>query len=326
MGIRIRRSLLSLAIAAISSVGQESNLAGPVSGLLVDEESRSIRPILGVPGSAYAGEASVTEFDLAVAAPNGQHALISKGGSLYLIRRLDGATPVWRQLINESATFGRAAWSESSTSFAVVNATTSRLELWTDLAKDPRQAVAIDTSSLSGRIVYLAVDQDASFAFAATQGLDGGALFLLKAGQEPRMILPLGKAGGLLLSGEELYVTDRGRNEVLRVTNWASNPAVATIASAGHGVNDPVGAALSGDRKTLYIASAGVNQVLGLDVASSAVKSALDLEFQPTRLERLGSGSLLLLEKGIPGESPAQVLDSATQKVYFVPVSAAAGE
>lgn len=140
------------------------------------------------------------------------------------------------------------------------------------------------------------------------------------------MILPLSRAGGLLLSGEGLYVTDRGRNEVLRVTDWASNPAVATIASAGHGVNDPVGTAFSADRKTLYIASAGVNQVLGLDVASNAVKSTLDLDFQPTRLERLGPGSLLLLEKGIPGETPAQVLDSAAQKVYFIPVSAVAGE
>ncbi len=326
MGIKIRRSLLSLAIAAISSVGQESNVAGPVSGLLVDDQSRSIRPILGMPGSAYAGEASVTAFDFAAAAPNGQQALVSRDGSLYLLRRLDGTTPVWLELFKKSATFGRAAWSESSTSFAIVNSTASRLELWTDLAKDPRQAAAIDISGLSEQIVALAVDQDASFAFAATQGADSGALYLLKPGQEPRMILPLSRAGGLLLSGEALYVTDRGRNEVLRVTDWASNPAVATIASAGHGVNDPVGTAFSADRKTLYIASAGVNQVLGLDVASNAVKSTLDLDFQPTRLERLGPGSLLLLEKGIPGETPAQVLDSAAQKVYFIPVSAVAGE
>jgi DNA-binding beta-propeller fold protein YncE len=140
------------------------------------------------------------------------------------------------------------------------------------------------------------------------------------------MMLPLSRAGGLLLSADSLYVTDRGRNEVLRIRNWTSNPSVETVASAGHGVSDPVGAALSPDRKILYVASAGVNQVLGLDVASSAVKTTMELDFRPTRLERMGPGSLLLLEKGIPGEAPARVLDSAAQKVYFIPVSAAAGE
>ena len=326
MVFSIRRTVLSLAVVAVSSMGQDSNLAGPVSGLLVDEQSRSIRPILGMPGSAYAGEASVTAFDFASAAPDGRSALISRTGSLYLIRRLDGATPVWRQLSGDSASFGRAAWSENSESFAVVNTTANQVELWTNLSSDPKLASSIDISSLTESIVSLAVNKDASYAFASTQGVDGGTLYQLKAGDVPRMILPLGRAGGLLLGADSLYVTDRGHNEVLRVTNWASNPVVTSIVTSGHGVNDPVGAAWSADRKMLYIASAGINQVIGFDIASSAVKATFDLDFQPTRLERLGSGDLLLLEKGIPGQAPAQVLDSAAQKIYFIPVSAGAGE
>ena len=326
MGYTIRRTLLSLAIAAAASLGQESNLAGPVSGLLVDLQARSIRPILGMPGSAYAGDASVKAFDFASAAPDGQNAMISRDGSMYLIRRLDGATPVWRELSHESPAIDGAAWSENSESLAVIDSTASRLELWTGLSADPKRSASIDISSLTDRVVSIAVDKDARYAFATTQGTDGGALFYLKAGEEPRLILPLARAGGLLLSSDALYVIDRGRNEVLRVTNWASNPAVATVASAGHGVNDPVGAALSTDRKTLYVASAGVNQVIGLDVASGAVKATLELDFRPTGLERMGSGNLLLLEKGTPGEAPAQMLDSVAQRVYFIPVSAAAGE
>lgn len=326
MGNTTRRTVLILAVAAIGCLAQESNVAGPVSGLLVDEQSRSIRPILGMPGSAYAGDARVTAFDFASVAPDGRNAVISRDGSLYLIRRLDGAMPVWRTLSDESTTIARAAWSENSDSLAVFNATANRLELWTNLSNDPKQAASIDIASMAERLVSVAVDNDGRNAFAATQGADGGTLYLLKAGEEPRMILPLSRAGGLLLSGDSLYVTDRGRNEVLRVRNWILNPEVTTIAAAGHGVNDPVGAALSADHKMLYVASAGVNQVLGLDIASSAVKATFDLDFQPTQLERLGSGNLLLLEKGIAGEAPAQVLDSVEQKIYFIPVSAAAGE
>ena len=94
MAITIRRTLLSLAVAAVGALGQDSNLAGPVSGFLVDEQARSIRPILGMPGSAYAGDASVTAFDFAAGAPDGRSAVISRSGSLHLIRRLDRATPV----------------------------------------------------------------------------------------------------------------------------------------------------------------------------------------------------------------------------------------
>lgn len=111
MGNTIRCTLLSLTVAAVGCLGQDSNLTGPVSGLLVDEQSRSIRPIVGMPGSAYAGDASVTAFDFASAAPDGRNALITRAGSLYLIRRLDGAAPVWRELNNEPVAIGRAAWS-----------------------------------------------------------------------------------------------------------------------------------------------------------------------------------------------------------------------
>ncbi|MBL0156000.1 MAG: hypothetical protein IPP47_02640 [Bryobacterales bacterium] len=326
MGNRFRRTLLTLAVAAASSLGQDSNLAGPVSGLLVDDQSRSIRPILGMPGSAYAGDASVTTFDFASAAPDGRSALIARAGALYLVRRLDGGTPTWRELSNESASFSRAAWSESSETLAVVNTSANRLEFWIALSNEPKLASTIDLTSFTGSVAALAVDKDARYAFAATQGADGSALYMLQAGGEPRMIADLGRSGGLLLSAGALYATDRGRNEVLRVTNWASAPEVATIASAGHGVNDPVGVALSADHGTLYIANAGINQLLGFDLAAGAVRTSLDLDFQPTRLERLGTGNLLLLERGVPGEAPAQVLDPVSLKVYFVPVSAASGE
>ncbi|HEY3443497.1 MAG TPA: hypothetical protein VGK29_22250 [Paludibaculum sp.] len=326
MGNQFRRTLLTLAVAAASSLAQDSNLAGPVSGLLVDEQARSIRPILGMPGSAYAGDAAVTAFDFASAAPDGRSALVSRAGSLYLVRRLDGATPAWRELSSESATFSRAAWSGSSETLAVVNTTANRLEFWIDLSNEPKLASTIDLAGITGDVAALAVDKDAQYAFAATQGADGSALYLLKAGGEPRMIAQLSRAGGLLLSAGALYASDRGRNEVLRVTNWSSSPEVTTIASSGHGVNDPVGVALSADGGTLYIASAGVNQLLGFDIAAGVVKASLDLEFQPTRLERMGANGLLLLERGLPGEAPAQVLDPVALKVYFIPVSAAAGE
>lgn len=326
MGKLLRRTLLSAAVLAAGVMAQESTVGGPISGLLVDEQARSIRPILGMPGSAHAGEATVTEFDFARIAPSGREALVARGGVLHLIRRLDGAEPVWRELSRDAATITNAAWSEDSAALGVVNRTTNRLEFWTSLSGDPEAAAPADISGLGERIVSVAVDGAAGYGFVATQGESGGGLYLVKAGEQPRLILGLERAGALLLSGETLYVADRGRNEVLRIVKWATNAEVATVAASGQGVSDPVGAVLSQDRKTLYIASAGAKQVMAVELSTSAVTATVDLDFQPTRLERMGGGNLLLLESGVAGSAPAQVMDAGTRRVSFIPVSAGAGE
>ncbi|MGJ5814768.1 YncE family protein [Paludibaculum fermentans] len=317
------RAVLCLALAAGSAAAQESALSGPVSGLLIDEQSRSVRPIIGMPGSAYAGSPLVRSFDFASTAPDGRNALVAKDQSLYLVRRLDGGAPVWREFAKDAAVPSRVVWSDGAESAGLLNADATQLDLWSGLASEPKLAGSISLSGITERIVSLALDKNAAFAFAATQGESSGTLYLLTAGAEPRMLMPLTQAGALLLTGNALYVADRGLSTVTRVTNWAQNPNLASVASAGSGVADPVGVALSQDGKLLYVANAESRQILAYDLGSNSLKGALDLDFVPSGLDRMGSNSLFLLRNGIAGEQPAQVLDTASQKVYFVPVGLA---
>lgn len=315
--------LFSLALAAASAAAQESALSGPVSGLLIDEQSRSVRPIIGMPGSAYAGNPVVRSFDFASTAPDGRNAVVAKDQTLFFVRRLDGETPVWRELAKDAAIPSRVAWSDGAESLALLNEDSSRLDLWSGLAAEPKLAGTVSLTGITERIVSLAIDKDAAFAFASTQGESSGTLYLLTPGAEPRMLMPLTKAGALLLTGSALYVADRGLSTVTRVTNWTQTPNLATVASAGSGVADPVGVALSQDSKLLYVANAESRQILAFDVSSNTLKGALDLDFVPKGLDRMGAGSLFLLRNGIAGEQPAQVLDTASQKVFFVPVGLA---
>ena len=73
-------AVLCLALAAVSAAAQGSALSGPVSGLLIDEQSRSVRPIIGMPGSAYAGTPLVSSFDFASTAPDGIEHLALQAG------------------------------------------------------------------------------------------------------------------------------------------------------------------------------------------------------------------------------------------------------
>lgn len=292
----------------------------------MDHVNRAIRPIVAGTESAQAGTAKVREFDFALPAPDGRNALVAREGSLYIIRRLDGVLPVWRELQPENAQVKRAAWSDNSESLALIDAAANRLEFWTQLSYEPKRKGEVDLSSVTERIVSLAVDGEARFAFAATQGRESGTLYLLKPGQEPLMLLPLGKAGVIQLAGNALYIADRGRNEVIRLTNWDRIPNVATLASAGNGLVDPVGFAVDAERKLLYVASRETQQVLGIDLQSGAVKDTLDLGFAPSALDRVGQGQLFRLENGLSGAVPPLLLDTRAQRAALVPVNPASGD
>lgn len=308
------------AFATLALTAGESGLRGPVSGLIVDSESGSIRPILGSAGAAYAGAAAVRGADALFASPDGERALVAAEGSLFLVHRLADRAPVWLPLRDDASSLGLAVFSSDSAAVALHDAAHHRLELWSGLRDQPASAGAIDLNPVSGRLVSLAVAPDAASVFASFQNSESAAaLYLLQPGAAPRLLLTLEQAGALTLHGDVLFVADRARHEVVRVTNWTGAPHIATVASAALGLEDPTGIALSPDGRTLLVASAGTRQVLSIDIQEQALKSALDLSFRPSRLEQ--SGGLLVLAPGIPGVQPAQVLDPARFEVYFVPVS-----
>ncbi len=289
----------------------------PMAGILVDHVNRTIRPVIAGEESASAGRPRVSEFDAAWTAPDGRTALLKKSGALYVVRRLDGAIPVWRELREDGSAVGRAAWSEDSSTLALYLPEDRKIEFWKQAASEPRLVFSTDLSSISERVVSIAVAPEAKVAFLATQGRESGTLWILKQGEEPRMLMPLGRAGEMRLAGGALYLADRGRNEVLRCTNWDSTPRLDTLVAGGHGLADPVGFALLQDEKKLLVASAGTSQILVLDLRTSLPAAPVALDHPPARLERLGAAPLFLLDAG-SGAAPARLFDAASARLLAV--------
>lgn len=319
MHLRTLFAVSGFALLSVSAASQDG-LGGPVAGLIVDEQTRAVRAVLGLPGSAHAAASRLGTVDFAAAAPNGRSALIAKKGSLYLVKRVDLAEPQF-QLVRESVpAFAHAVFTPDSNTVALLDTGNKRIELVSGLNSEARSREGIDVSSLAGSIVSLAVARDGEYVFASVQDSDEAAtLYLLKSGDVARPLHSLGRAGALLLQGDVLWAADPGRNEVLRIANWADAPQIESIATEAHGVNNPVGLTLSADAKRLFVASAGTRQIVAMDLATREVTAALDLGFTPTRLER--SGSMLLLTSPVAGEQPAQVFDAERMSVFFVPVS-----
>jgi hypothetical protein len=85
---------LSAAFAAVSAVAAWGQIGGPVSGWVLDERNGSIRPVVGIPGASYLGDAvSGTERYSAAAIQSGRDAFAlavgAEGGRLTLLRALN---------------------------------------------------------------------------------------------------------------------------------------------------------------------------------------------------------------------------------------------
>ncbi|MRR52579.1 MAG: hypothetical protein EG825_17020 [Rhodocyclaceae bacterium] len=255
-----------------------------------------------------------------MAAPNGQTAMVARESSLYVLRRLDSDQPVWRTFSGNTAKIGRAAWSEDAKALALYFPAESRLQLWAGMQDAPEITAEIDLSAVEGRLKSVAVTSDGTTAFAAIETGESGALYLLKAGESPRMLLALNRTGNLVLSGKSLYVADLERNEIVRLEDWDSGLSVTTVATAAHGVTSPVAIALASGGELLLVANGESRQVVAVHTKRFTVEAVVDLDFIPTGLEP--TGSVFLLASGTAGETPAQVLDASTMKVYFVPLPA----
>lgn len=309
-----KRLILLLCLAALAAPAQEARLAGPVSGFLFDPQARAVRPILGVPGASYLGEAAIAGLDYASISPSGRLAVAVRGDSAVLIRGLGGER--LEELVLEGAGGAtRVAWSAGSSAVALWS-DAGWVEAWSGLDSAPQRTLRAEP----GPLAAVAIPEGGRSLVAATRA---GAVLLIEEGAALRVLLELERPSALALDGNRLFVADAARNEILSIGNYLDGGGAQHFAGASGGVEDPAALAVSPDRKLLFVAGRSARSLAAYDLATAALAGAAALDFEPTRLERF-SESLFALTAG--GESgPFQVLDSARSlAVYFVPAGPAA--
>ena len=308
-----KRLSLLLCLAALILAAQETRLAGPVSGVLFDPQARALRPMVGVPGASYLGDALVANLDFASVSPNGKFAIAVGQDGVLLVRGLDEGRLDSAGLA-AAAGVTRAAWSADSTAVALWGEA-GHVEVWSDLATSAKLALAADLEKIAAAVV---ASQGRNLVAAS----ESGAIFVVTGGAAVRRILELEQPAALALAGNKLYVADVARNQILALGNYTEAADAQLFANAARGVDDPAALAISPDQRTLLVASRGARSLTAFDLATSEISGLAALDFEPTRLERF-SGSLFALTNG--GDAgPLQVLDSARSlTVYFVPAEPA---
>ncbi len=307
--------LVALAAASLAPGAGAGGIGGLVSGVVYDEPSRCLRPVVGAPGASYLGEPMAQNLDAVWPAPDGDQALVLVGGAVWWLKGLRNGTLEWQALPALAGKPELVAWALDSSAAAVHAA--GRVML-----VDPagRTSASFSTKALGGPILSLAVTGGAVLA-----GVDGVGLYWLHSGGPARLLARLAQPGPLVVTRSgRLLVADRARQEILEVRNWPDSVEVLLFANASAGVTEPAAMAVSADGKLLLVASSTGRKVAFFDLASGALLRWVPLDFEPTRLQPLDDGmSWLLTERRRAGDV-LEVLTTAGEEtaVFFIPAPA----
>ena len=156
----ISKAVLIAGACALVALGEDSRMGGPVSGFVFHSPTRSIRPIVGVPGSAYLGAMVAQDLDAASVSPLGKSALATRGGQLYFVQGLDTGQPLATPIEGAISTVDRFAWNQNGLSAAVYSADSRQAQILRspNASQAPGVESAVDLSAIEGAVSALLFD------------------------------------------------------------------------------------------------------------------------------------------------------------------------
>jgi len=312
--------LCVLLIGGLNLAAQEARLGGPVSGFIFDSAMRSIRPILGLPGASYLGEALVADLDWASIAPSGEVALAAKEGRLYALRGL-GAEQAWAEIEGALGVADRAAWSADGA--AAVISSQGRLQVLRNLREEPLAGAAVE---LPGRVSALALEASGGCAVAGVKSAAQGGLYLACPDAPVRLLAAMGEPAAVVLArgGRHLLAAERAGSRLLEIQNFREAATVMPFAEMPGTSWDPVGLAIGSDHRLLFVAHRSEKRVDTFDLETRTLVGQMGVDWEPMLAEPLAVKSVFLLKStGGEGE-PLLVLDAGRESaVYFVPAGRA---
>ena len=118
-------------------------VAGPVTGFIFNAQAGRIRPMLGMPGSAYLGATVVSDVNSASVSPDGSAAFAIQAGKLLLYTGLASGTPTAVGL-RGAITADRFAWAPGATAAAIYSSKSAQAQIVSNLPETPSAGTPID--------------------------------------------------------------------------------------------------------------------------------------------------------------------------------------
>lgn len=288
--------------------------AGPMLGLVFDRAAKGVRPIWGIPGSAFYGPPLALGFDVARAAVAQNNALaVSTDGSVFFARMNDGA--VSARPIDAPPSPDSVAISSNAASAALYYRDHGSIALLT-LGDQP---VVTSTFPAPGALSGLAISDDGK-ALACIETSDAGSTLVAidAASGAPRNIAQAGHiaAAAFLPGTQDVVYADDNAGAVSLVRALLAD-AVSTPLLAGDERMPAPGAIQPSSSGAQVIVAGPKDGSVGILDLAGGDPVFMNCNCTPGNLARLLSKSLYVLTEFQDGV--IWLLDSSTPRVLFVP-------
>jgi len=291
---------------------------GPLLGAWWDSKQDGLRPVYGIAGAAYQGQATYSDgsYNGAAACMRKNIALLTTpAGALFSV-----TLPLGKPYLVTANGIPKAsiAFSPSCTSSLVYAPGSPQALLLQALLSTPTITSVALPAGVSTVIVA-----DSGSVLVEIPGAEGSAVIqLLASGTNSlQAITSLSRFGGMafLPGADTALLADATMNTILEASHLTTNMSLSTIAGSADGVATPTAVAISADGHFAAVANNNGSSVLRLDLSgqSSPIKTACNCS--PSELVPLAGNFAFRLNEAGSGTVWAFDGNGAKPRVFFIP-------
>ena len=297
--------------------------SGAIAGYIWDSRVHGLRPLSGSLGAAHL-ESPLTGPALHSATPCPSHGFAlgsDASGSVFSIS-LPSAEPT--KLGDAVAPDQQLTLSPSCGNGLVYSPSRGSGLLISGLPSSPRvQSIAL---SASGPVVSAAISDSGAILLAALKSDGTASLAILSATGAPQVLSsPLQKIGGMafLPGADSAIIADSAANTVYFGKQLSSGPSFAAIAAATQGVSNPRVVASSADGHFAFVANGAGNNLLRIDLTTTAAPVPVACSCTPTELLPLAGNAGFQITDAKAGLIFALNGDGLMPRTVFIPTDRA---
>ena len=311
----------ALLLAPAAVMAASNSIEGPRLGFVFDHATKSVRPILGIPGAATLGQSLEAGLDLRkiVISPMQDYVLATEGEHNQVVVLATNRTPLVAVAV-QGADRGPDQLSISSdgTAAALYYKGGNHVQLISGLPAAPRISARLYLSA--GQVPSaLAVSDDGETLLA---GVADSVYWVSTSGEVP-ILKRLHKISSIALASDHTaLVADGLTNQIHRLQNVTGAVELDDVAGPKEGIAAPVAVAISHDGKRAFVANSKSGSITILDLQAKTEVGQLTCQCTPTGLDRLAGVDVFRLTE--LSNRPMWVLEAAAHqsRIVFVPPAA----
>jgi len=306
-----------LALALIMAPAYAATIEGPRLGVVFDAATKSLRPILGIPGAAILAEPLEPRLDLRKTAvsPMQDYVLATEGEHNQVVVLNVGRLPLQAVPVPGA---GRGpdqiVLSSGGGVAALYYKETNRIQVFSGLPGAPKSTAEL----------FLSAGQTPSALGAGEDGTVlaavGSSVYWVSPRGEVPILTGLHKVASISLSANQTaLIADSAANQIHRVRNVTGTVEADVLVGPEDGVAAPVAVAASHDNQRAFVANGKTGTIVILDLSGKTAATKLSCGCTVTGLDRLAGNDVFRLTE--PSARPMWVLEAAAHqsRILFVP-------